>query len=199
MSILSSDTPGYTCKEGLNGVLYYGAALSSYSNIPSIVATMAKTYPATDVNAEDSANMYDNTDKSCREYVSQQPGLKSGSISTTIYRHDSAENTYAFLRHLYRTKTRGLFVYASGKLVAESGSDTLEDGDDGYMVEAYVSSFGSAQPIQGLQTVAVTLTICRHIADLEVSSGTLGVVSYNSEDDDNSSSSGSGSSEASST
>ena len=176
---ISADTPGYICKEGMYGVLYYGDTLSSYASPASAISGLVKTLPATDVNDNDSANLYDNTDKSCGEYASQQPGLKAGSISTTIYRHFGDENTYEYFRELYRMKKRGLFCYASGPLKTDTDVSSLTAGDDGYLFEGMISSFTSAQPINGLQTVAVTITKCKHIADLQVNAqGTLAVVSY---------------------
>lgn len=183
---ISADSPGYKCREGMYGVLYYGDTLASYASPATAIAGLVKTLPATDVNDDDTANLYDNTDKSCGEYASQQSGLKSGSITTTIYRHFGAENTYEFFRRLYRNKERGLFCYASGPLKTDSDVTALTPGDDGFLFEGMISSFSSAQPINGLQTVSVTITKCRHIADLQVNSGkTLEVVDYSEDDASN--------------
>ena len=180
---IAQDTAGYKCKEGMNGVLYYGDTLASYATPTNAIAGLVKTLPATDVNDQDTANLYDNTDKSCGEYASQQAGLKSGSITTTIFRHNGTENTYEFFRKLYRTKDRGLFCYASGPLKTDSDVTALTPGDDGYLFEGMISSFTSAQPINGLQTVQITITKCRHIADLQVNaSKALEVVNYAEED-----------------
>ena len=169
---ITSDTPGYACKEGLYGQLYVGET-GTYTTPASLLANMAKLIPASDVTDNDSANLYDTTEKGSTGYVSQQPGLKSGTLSTTIFRHEGLEYGYDFLKWLYRTKKRGLFVYASGDLTG-----TLTEGDDGYMFEGVVSEFTSAQPVNGLQTVAITITKCRHIADLRVTNAALAVVAY---------------------
>ena len=180
---IAQDSPGYKVKEGMYGVLYYGDTLASYASPTTAIAGLVKTLPATDVNDQDTANLYDNTDKSCGEYASQQAGLKSGSITTTIFRHFGEENTYEFFRALYRNKDRGLFCYASGPLKTDSDVTALTPGDDGFLFEGMISSFTSAQPINGLQTVQVTITKCRHIADLQVNaSKQLEVVSYSEEE-----------------
>lgn len=176
---IAQDTAGYKCREGMYGVLYYGDTLASYASPTTAITGLVKTLPATDVSDQDQANLYENTDKSCGEYASQQAGLKSGSITTTIYRHFGTENTYEYFRKLYRNKDRALFCYASGPLKTDSDVATLTPGDDGFLFEGMISSFTSAQPINGLQTVQITITKCRHIADLQVNaSKTLEVVSY---------------------